>query len=113
MKGGVAGMNHSPEVMQHLEAISDPIRMKIIFTIGCQGRLNVKQISSHFTISRPAISHHLKILRNFGLLFCEKVGKEMFYSLNKQKLIFQLRALADELEQLEIQEKQHVPPSAI
>ncbi len=106
-------MNHSPEVMQHLEAISDPIRMKIIFTIGCQGRLNVKQISSHFPISRPAISHHLKILRNFGLLFCEKVGKEMFYSLNKQTLIFQLRTLADELEQLEMQEHHHVPPSAI
>ena len=99
-------MNHSSEVMQHLEAISEPIRMKIIFIIGCSGRLNVKEISSHFTISRPAISHHLKILRNFGLLYCERSGKEMYYSLNKQKLIFQLRALADELEQLDMNDNQ-------
>lgn len=98
-------MNHSPEVMQHLEAISDPIRMKIIFLIGCNGRLNVTEISSHFSVSRPAVSHHLKVLKNLGLLHVEKVGKEMLYALNKQTLIQQLRALADELEQLEQQEQ--------
>jgi DNA-binding transcriptional ArsR family regulator len=94
-------MNHSDEVVQHLEAISDPIRMKIIFLIGCQGKLNVTEISSKFSISRPAISHHLKVLKNFGLLHCERSGKEIFYYLNKQKLVKQLRALADTLEQLD------------
>ena len=46
-------------------------------------RLTVGQIAEVSTLSRPAVSHHLKILRTAGLLDEEKIGKEVFLSVNK------------------------------
>ncbi|MDA8233589.1 MAG: metalloregulator ArsR/SmtB family transcription factor [Clostridia bacterium] len=79
-------------------AVADTNRLEILFHIGNQGRMCVGDIASRFKISRPAISHHLKVLKNCGLVSGDKVGQEIYYSVNVSDLIKMLRDLADNLE---------------
>jgi DNA-binding transcriptional ArsR family regulator len=47
------------------------------------------------TLSRPAVSHHLKILRAAGILEAEKSGKEVFLRVNKALIEQTLRTVLD------------------
>ena len=76
-------------------ALGDEHRQRIMLTFEKGERLTVGQISEVSTLSRPAVSHHLKILRRAGLLEEEKVGKEVFLSVNKEMLV---EVLADVLD---------------
>lgn len=85
------------EVASFLTAIGDPMRLQILFVL--QGdRLNVGQIAVQFNLSRPAISHHLKVLKDAGIVQSEKVGQEVFYWIDKKYIVGELRRLADILE---------------
>jgi len=76
-------------------ALGDEHRQRIMLTFEKGERLTVGQISEVSTLSRPAVSHHLKILRRAGLLEEEKVGKEVFLSVNRELLV---EVLADVLD---------------
>ncbi len=67
-------------------ALGDEHRQRILLTFERGERLNVSQIVAVSTLSRPAVSHHLKILRDAGVLNSEKIGKEVFFWLNKSFL---------------------------
>jgi DNA-binding transcriptional ArsR family regulator len=45
------------------------------------------EISKHFQFSLPAVSIHLRILKNSDLILEQKVGKNRIYSLNKEKVL--------------------------
>ena len=59
------------------QAISDPTRRKIINLIAHQS-MNLNTIADQFDISRPAISNHIKILRECGMLEIRKQGRERY-----------------------------------
>jgi DNA-binding transcriptional ArsR family regulator len=80
-----------------LTAIGDPARLDIIFLLGEHGELNVGQVAGHFRLSQPAISHHLKVLKDAAIVLSEKRGQEVFYQLNREYLISQLYLIADDL----------------
>src|SRR5688572_4162658 len=80
-----------------LTATGDSVRLEIMLLLGEQRRLHVTAIAAHFTLSRPAISHHLKVLRDANVVKSEKVGQEVFYWLNHEYVIQELRALADRI----------------
>jgi len=63
-------------------ALGDATRQKILLVFEPGEEICVNDIARLFKISRPAISHHLKVLRNAGLLICEKRGKEVYYRVN-------------------------------
>ncbi len=65
-------------------ALGDEHRQRILLTFEPGERLNVGQIVDVSTLSRSAVSHHLKILREAGVLDSEKVGKEVYFWLNKK-----------------------------
>jgi len=91
----------SPADGQALEAVVaafEPTRLKILFLLGKRGRLCVGDIASGFRISRPAVSHHLKVLKNSGLVQTEREGQEIYYAVRINRIIDTLRALADSLE---------------
>jgi DNA-binding transcriptional ArsR family regulator len=81
-----------------LDGIRDPARLEIILLLGQSKAMNVTDIASHFHISRPAISHHLKVLKDAGILRSEKVGQEIFYRLDANRVISGLRRMADMIE---------------
>ena len=64
-------------------ALGDEHRQRIVLTFEPGERLNVGQIVEVSTLSRSAVSHHLQVLREAGVLQCEKVGKEVFYWVDK------------------------------
>jgi DNA-binding transcriptional ArsR family regulator len=67
-------------------ALGDQHRQRIMLTFEKGERLTVGQISAVSTLSRPAVSHHLKILRAAGVLEAEKIGKEVYLRVNKEML---------------------------
>ena len=63
------------------KALADPTRRKVLRLLG-GGELTAGQLSSHFNISAPSMSHHFNILKNAGLVFVRRDGQQLYYSLN-------------------------------
>lgn len=68
------------------KAISDSSRRKILLLLK-ERDMTPTEISKHFQFSLPAVSIHLRILKNSDLILEEKVGKNRIYSLNKEKAL--------------------------
>ena len=67
-------------------ALGDEHRQRILLTFEKGERLNVGQVVEVSTLSRSAVSHHLKILKAAQVLDSEKVGKEVFSWVDRQFL---------------------------
>lgn len=67
------------------QAIADPTRREIINLIA-HSNMNLNAIAENFDISRPAISQHIKILTECGLIEIEKRGRDRFCNIQFQKL---------------------------
>jgi ArsR family transcriptional regulator len=80
-------------------ALGDEHRQRILLTFEPGERLNVGSIVDVSTLSRATVSHHLKILREAGVLRSEKIGKEVWYWLDKAFLVGSLGAVRDYLEE--------------
>ena len=61
-----------------LTALGDPTRQAIVVALAAR-ELNVGELTERFDLSRPAISHQLKVLADAGLLRCERRGRERVY----------------------------------
>jgi DNA-binding transcriptional ArsR family regulator len=66
-------------------AIAHPVRRQILDTLA-QGDRTVSSLSAPFDVSRPAISQHLAILLDSGLVTMEKRGRENYYRLRPENL---------------------------
>ncbi len=60
--------------------ISDPTRLKILWLL-CHCEECVNNIAVAVNMSAPAVSHHLRLLKQAGLLSSRRDGKEMYYKL--------------------------------
>lgn len=63
-------------------ALGDTTRQQIILLFDPGEEICVNDIAQLFRLSRPAISHHLRVLREAELLVCEKRGKQVYYRVN-------------------------------
>ena len=63
-------------------ALGDSTRQQIMLVFEPDEEICVNEIARLFRLSRPAISHHLKVLRDAQLLLSEKRGKEVYYRIN-------------------------------
>ncbi len=64
-------------------ALGDAHRQRILLGFEKEERLNILQIAAASTLSRTAVTHHLKILHQSGALQSEKVGKEVYFWVDK------------------------------
>jgi len=67
------------------QAIADPTRRAIINVIANKS-LNLNAVADQFDVSRPAISKHIKILTQCGLITIKQVGRERYCEAKLQKL---------------------------
>jgi len=67
-------------------AMGDEHRQRILLAFEKDERMNILQIVAASTLSRTAVTHHLKVLRSSGALLSEKVGKEVYFWINKEKI---------------------------
>jgi DNA-binding transcriptional ArsR family regulator len=68
-------------------ALGDEHRQRILLTFSPGERLNVGQIVDVATLSRSAVSHHLRMLKEAGVLRSVKEGKEVYFWIDKDYLI--------------------------
>ena len=78
-------------------ALGDPHRQRILLMFEPGERLNVGQIVAASTLSRSAVSHHLRVLREAGVLESEKVGKEVYFWPDAETVRQALSAVQDYL----------------
>lgn len=86
-------------------ALGDEVRLRIIEVLTMAGRngrpdgLNVNEITRQTSLSRPAISHHLKILKESGLVEVRQSGTSNYYRLNLMDSTRELMKLGHLVEQ--------------
>lgn len=66
---------------ESFKALSDPTRRKIIRLLR-ERDLTAGEIADHFAMTKPSISHHLNSLKIAGLVYDERRGQNIVYSLN-------------------------------
>jgi DNA-binding transcriptional ArsR family regulator len=67
------------------QAIADPIRRQIISLIAHQS-MNLNAIAAHFDVTRPAISNHIRILNECGIISIEQAGRERYCKIQPNNL---------------------------
>jgi ArsR family transcriptional regulator len=68
-------------------ALADPTRLEILRLLGAQpGPTCVCDVVDHFDLAQPTISHHLKVLREAGLLRASRRGIWSFYEVDRKGL---------------------------
>jgi DNA-binding transcriptional ArsR family regulator len=67
-------------------AIGDPTRRKILMLLTASA-LSVQSIAENFDISRPAISKHIRILKEAGLIHVNQSGREHYCNLDPQGFV--------------------------
>lgn len=71
--------------MQGVRAIADPVRREILELLQATP-LPAGSIAEHFTISRPAVSKHLSVLIECGVVKVSTVGRQRIYALRPEPL---------------------------
>jgi len=64
------------------DAIADPTRRRLIRLLAEAGELPLHKLTAPFSMGRTAVSKHLRILKEAGLVVDRKVGRETRYRLN-------------------------------
>jgi ArsR family transcriptional regulator len=70
-----------PDV-QLLSALADPVRLSFVRQLGENDGICACDFSECCTVSQPTISHHLKVLREAGVLTSQRRGTNIVYSLS-------------------------------
>ena len=71
-------------------ALGDEQRQRILLAFEKEERLNILQIVASSKLGRTAVTHHLKILHGSGALSSEKIGKEVFFWVNKAHIMTEI-----------------------
>ncbi len=72
--------------MDVFNALADPTRRNIIEMLASRGQLSASDISDKFKTSPPAISQHLKVLREAKLIDMEKRAQQRIYQINPEAM---------------------------
>ncbi|MEU9559893.1 ArsR/SmtB family transcription factor [Streptomyces fumanus] len=69
------------ELAKVFKALGDPVRLRLLSMIASRagGEVCVCDLTPAFELSQPTISHHLKLLRQAGLIDCERRGTWVYY----------------------------------
>ena len=81
-------------LQQTLKALADPIRREILNLLK-KGRMPAGEITAHFSVSAPAISRHLSVLKEADLIRDKREGKFIYYEINTSVLEETMLWLAD------------------
>lgn len=88
------------------KALADPTRREILRMLG-EKRLSAGDIAKAFDMTKPSISHHLNILKNAELVYTERSGQSIIYSLNSSVVQEFMQEIMDLLHLGEEQYKQN------
>jgi ArsR family transcriptional regulator len=69
------------DLARGFKALGDPVRLRLLSLIASRagGEVCVCELTDAFTLTGPTISHHLKVLREAGLIDCQRRGTWVYY----------------------------------
>jgi ArsR family transcriptional regulator len=76
-------LGHLSQIFQML---GDASRLKILMALGHNGEMHVSALCDLLTQSQPAVSHHLRLLRMWGLVSFRRDGKHNYYRVDGEFL---------------------------
>ena len=78
------------------KAVADPVRLRLLSLIACHegGESCVCDLTDAFDVTGPAVSYHLRILREAGLISSERRGTWVYYRVNPQVMARMSQVLA-------------------
>jgi ArsR family transcriptional regulator, arsenate/arsenite/antimonite-responsive transcriptional repressor len=77
------------------KALGDPVRLRLLSLIASHGgEVCVCDLTPRFSVTGPTISHHLRVLREAGLIDCERRGTWVYYWL-RPGVLDQLASVLD------------------
>jgi ArsR family transcriptional regulator len=101
LSGPLLGEDEAAELAKVFKALADPVRLRLLNLIASQpgGEACVCDLTGPFALTAPTISHHLKVLRQAGLIEGERRGTWVYYRPVLERLtrlsgLFALPALA-------------------
>ena len=74
--------DQAADLAKVFKALGDPVRLRLMSMIASRGEggeVCVCELTPAFDLSQPTISHHLKLLRQAGLIDCERRGTWVYY----------------------------------
>lgn len=77
--------NSLNQTADFLKVVAEPNRLKILCVLRKQEKC-VCEIRQFLDLPQNLVSHHLKVLKNFGLIGSRKEGTKVFYFLNKKNI---------------------------
>lgn len=68
-------------LVQVFKALADPVRLRLVSLIGAHqgGEVCVCELTTAFDLTQPTISHHLKVLREAGIIGSQRRGTWVYY----------------------------------
>ena len=78
-------------------ALGDEQRQRLLLAFDKDEHINILQIVANSKLGRTAVTHHLKLLHHSGVLSSEKIGKEVFFWVNKTHIMTEIQNVLDYL----------------
>ena len=72
--------------VEFAKALADETRQKIMALCCCE-MVSVNDIVDKLDVAQPTVSHHLKILKNAGLVKSERRGKQVLYTIDQKRMV--------------------------
>ncbi len=94
------------ELTNILSVLSDPTRLRILWFL-CHTKECVNDISEAVNMSAPAVSHHLKLLKQVKIIESKKDGKEMHYTLADNEFARLIHKMIDNMFEITVPELKH------
>lgn len=80
-------MNEIEELSEVFKALSDPTRLRLVKLLSDhEGALCVNALAGELNVSQSAVSQHLRVLRQAGLVKSDRRGSSVHYSLAQDRL---------------------------
>ena len=74
------------DCVEFCKALGDETRQRILEML-LEKEMSVSDITEAFSMAQPSISHHLSVLKRFGLVTSRKEGKHVFYAINRDNVV--------------------------
>lgn len=84
----------------YFEVLKDSQRQELVINLAKHQELSVSQLVELSSLSMPAVSHHLKLLTQSGLVVSKKIGTRRFYRLSLSDILETLEELLESLKSL-------------
>lgn len=91
------------ECIPYFEMLKDPQRQEIVINLVKDKELSVSELVELSNLSMPAVSHHLKLLSQSGLVVSIKRGTKRYYHLSMNDAIEKLERLLTSLKEMVIE----------